>query len=107
MHKSISVQLTSVFSPLCQTLISEYNQEPFTENDNKLLNDCSELFIIRLQNDVIAYATFDLIDSTYVHVNSLYVRRVIKDIPLTEYWLSRQLKSFFHENLYLYFLQAS
>ena len=107
MHKSLSVQLTSIFSPLCQTLMCEDNKEELMENHKKLQNNCTELFIIRFQNNVIAYATFDVIDEVHIRINSLCFRAVVKDIPLTEYWLSRQLKSFFCEKCYRYFLQAS
>ena len=107
MHKSVTIQLTSIFSPLCQTLICEYNKEHLMENHKKLLNNYTELFIIRLHNNVIAYATFDVIDEVHIRINSLCFRAVIKDTSLTEYWLSRQLKSFFLKNGYRNFLQAS
>lgn len=107
MHKNLSVELSSIFSPLCQTLICEYNQEQLMGNENKRLNDCTELFIIRLRNSVIAYATFDVISGTDIQINSLYFRSLIRDVQLTEYWLSRQLRSFFSENIYQNFLQAS
>lgn len=55
------------------------------ESDKKVLNNCTELFIIYLRNNVIAYSTFDLINE--MHINSLCFISVIK-IIFSEKWLS-------------------
>lgn len=106
MHKIINVKLTSVFSPIWQTLLQEDDQRLKAQSKDKCLNNCTELLIIRLDGTIIGYATFDLVDDIYVNVNSLHFREIIKDHALGEYWLSRQLKRHLRKNTYHHFLLA-
>ncbi|HEY5714857.1 MAG TPA: hypothetical protein VIS54_00435 [Psychromonas sp.] len=102
MHKIINVKLTSIFSPLCQTLLNETAQQQTTEFDNK----CTELLVIRLDGTIIAYATFKVTNETDVSINSLHFRSIVKDHTLAEFWLSRHLKRYLRKNTYLNFLIA-
>ncbi|MFT7054360.1 MAG: hypothetical protein ACJAU1_001922 [Psychromonas sp.] len=103
MHKIINVKLTSIFAPICQTLIQESAQRLKIQSKYKYLDKCTELLIIRLDGTIIGYGTFDLIDDIYVQINSLHFREIIKDHALGEYWLSRQLKRHLRKNTYLNF----
>jgi len=103
MHKIINVKLTSVFSPICQTLLQEDAQRIKTQSQYKCLNNCTELLIIRLDGTIIGYATFDVVDYVYVSINTLHFRAIIKDHALGEYWLSRQLKRHLRKHTYLNF----
>ncbi len=107
MHKIIDVKLTSVFSPICQTLIHENMPQHTIQSKDEWLDNCTELLIIRLDGTVIGYGTFDVIDDINVSINSLHFRSIIKDHMLGEYWLSRQLKRYLRNNNYLNFLLAS
>ena len=107
MHKIIDVKLTSIFSPVCQTLIHENTQQQVTQSKGEWLNNCAELLVIRLDGTVIAYGTFEIVDDINISVNSLHFRDIIKDHTLGEYWLSRQLKRYLRNNTYLNFLLAS
>ncbi|MGB5444722.1 MAG: hypothetical protein WBM99_04370 [Psychromonas sp.] len=102
MHKIIDVKLTSICSPICQTLLNETAQQQTVEIDRK----CTELFVIRLDGTIIAYATFKVTDFTDVSIDSLYFRSMIKDHTLAEFWLSRYLKRYVGKNAYLNFLIA-
>ncbi|MFT6927354.1 MAG: hypothetical protein ACJAZP_002987 [Psychromonas sp.] len=101
MHKIINVKLTSIFSPICQTLLQEDDQKLKTQIQDKDLNNGTELLLIRLDGTIIGYATFDLVDHIYVHINSIHFRKMIKDHALAEYWLSRQLKRHLRKNTYI------
>jgi len=101
MHKIIDVKLTSVLSPVCQTLICENAQRQITQSNDKWLDNCMELLVIRLDGIVIGYGTFEVIDDINISVNSLHFRDIIKDHTLGEYWLSRQLKRHLRNNTYL------
>lgn len=103
MHKIINVKLTSIFSPICQTLIQESTQRLKTQSQDKSLDKCTELLIFRLDGTIIGYGTFDLVDDIYVQINSLHFRDIIKDHTLGEFWLSRQLKRHLRKNTYLNF----
>jgi hypothetical protein len=107
MHKIINVKLTSIFSPICQTLLQEDAQKLKTQSDNNPPENCTELLIIRLGGTIIGYATFDLVDDIYVNINSLNFREIVKDHSLVEYWFSRQLKRHLRNNTYINFLLAS
>lgn len=107
MHKILNVKLTSIFSPICQTLLQEGDQKIKTQSEDNYLDNCTELLIIRLDGTIIGYSTFDIIDDIYVQINSLYFRKIVKDHSLGEYWLSRQLKRHLRNNTYLNFLLAS
>ncbi|HEY7867004.1 MAG TPA: hypothetical protein VIC51_13515 [Psychromonas sp.] len=106
MHKIINVKLTSIFSPICQTLLQEDAQKFKIHSKDKCLDNCTELLIIRLDGTIIGYGTFDLVDDTYVNINSLHFREIVKDHALGEYWLSRQLKRHLRKNTYLNFQLA-
>jgi len=106
MHKIINVKLTSIFSPICQTLIHEDAQKIKTQSQDKCLKNCTELLIIRLDGTIIGYATFDVVDYVHVNINSLHFRAIIKDHALGEYWLSRQLKRHLRKNTYFNFKLA-
>lgn len=107
MHKIINVKLTSIFSPICQTLLQEDAQRLKTQPENKDPDNSTELLIIRLDGTIIGYATFDIVDDIYVNINSLHFRKIVKDHSLGEYWLSRQLKRHLTKNTYINFLLAS
>lgn len=102
MHKIIDIKLTSIFSPICQTLLNETAQQQAVELDNK----CTELFVIRLDGTIIAFATFKVNDFTDVSIDSLYFRNILKDHNFAEFWLSRYLKRNVGKNAYLNYLIA-
>jgi hypothetical protein len=107
MHKVIDVKLTSIFSPICQTLIHESIQNQLDESKKLLLDKSTELLIIRLDGTVIGYALFELINGEEVVLNSIHFRSVIKDHTLGEYWFSRLLKRRLKNSSYNQFLLAS
>ena len=107
MHKVIDVKLTSIFSPICQTLIYESVQNQLGEPINELLDNCTELLIIRLDNTIIGYAVFELINGEELVLDSIHFRSVIKDHTLGEYWCSRLLNRHLKNSSYNQFLLAS
>lgn len=107
MHKIVDVKLTSVFSPLCQTLIHETVDNQLDELKKTLLEKSSELLIIRLDNTVIGYALFELINGEELVIDSMHFRSLVKDHTLGEYWLSRLLKRRLKNSSYNQFLLAS
>ena len=107
MHKVIDVKLTSIFSPVCQTLIHESVHSEFGESAQELLNNSNELLVIRLDNTVVGYAIFDLLKDEELVLDSIYFRSIIKDHMLGEYWLTRLLKRRLKNNTYHQFLLAS
>lgn len=107
MHKIIDIKLTSIFSPVCQTLIHENAKQQGTKSKNNHLDNCSELLIVRLDGTVIAFSTFEVINEIKVHVKSLHFRNIVKDHSLAEYWLSRYLKRYLRKNSYLHFMLSS
>ncbi|WP_372880222.1 hypothetical protein [Psychromonas sp.] len=102
MRNIIDIKLTSIFSPICQTLLNETAQQRTGEFDNK----CTELFVIRLDGTIIAYATFKVTDFTDVSIDSLYFRNILKDHDFADFWLSRYLKRHVGKNTYLNYLMA-
>ena len=104
MNKIIGVKLTSVFSPICQTLIYETLCQ---KSAPAWLDSCTELLVVRLDGVVIAYGTFNVVDDINISINSLHFRNIIKDHSLAEYWLSRQLKRHLRNTPYLKFLLSS
>ncbi|GLS92278.1 hypothetical protein GCM10007916_33480 [Psychromonas marina] len=107
MHKVIDIKLTSVFSPICQTLIHESLQNQLDESTHKLLDKSSDLLIIRQDNTVIGYALLELTGTDELSLNSLYFRSIVKDHSLGEYWLSRLVKRQLKNSRYNQFLLAS
>ncbi len=107
MHKVIDVKLTSIFSPVCQTLIHESLQNQLDESKQALLDSSTELLIIRLDKTVIGYALFELTHHGELVLNSIHFRSIIKDHTLGEYWLSRLLKRHLKNSSYNQFLLAS
>ncbi|ABM05382.1 hypothetical protein Ping_3707 [Psychromonas ingrahamii 37] len=107
MHKIINVKLTSIFSPICQTLLQEDAKRIKTQSEDQDTDNRTELLIIRLDGTIIGYATFDVIDDIHVNINSLHFRKIVKDHSLGEYWLSRQLNRYLRNNTYINFLLAS
>jgi hypothetical protein len=107
MHKVIDVKLTSIFSPICQTLIHEIIQLQEKKSRVKWLDCCTELLVVRLDGVLVGFVTFDVIDDIHIAVNSLHFRNIIKDHSLAEYWLSRYLKRYLRKNTYMHFLLAS
>lgn len=105
MNKNIDAKVTSIFSPLCQTLLNE--TALLNEVERASLETNSELLVIRLEGVVIGYTTFDVIDSFDMRINNIYFRSIIKDHNLAEYWLSRQLKRYLRNNSYHSSLLAS
>lgn len=98
MNKIIDITATSIFSPLCQTLINETTIQQRCELT--AIDGASELLIIRLDGVVIAYTTFTVVDNLDIEINDIHFRSIIKDQTLAEYWLSRQLKRFLRNNTY-------
>ena len=107
MHKAVDVKMTSIFSPICQTLIHETPRQQDAQSENDWLESCTELLIVRLDGTVIAYATFEVIDNIHVSVKSLHFRSIIKDRSLAEFWVSRHLKRYLRKNSYMQFLLMS
>lgn len=107
MNKAIDVKLTSISSPICQTLIHESIRNQLDESKRALLDNSDELLIIRLDNTVIGYALFDLIDGDELQIESIHFRDVIKDHTLGEYCFSRLVKRRLKNSSYNQFLLAS
>ncbi len=72
-----------------------------------VFDDCSELLVVRLDGSVIACGTFDVIDDEKIEIEKLFFRQTIKNMTLTEYWLTRVLKRQIENNTYLQFLLDS
>lgn len=107
MHKVIDVKLTSISSPICQALICENVQNQLDKSKQVLLDNINELLIIRLDNTVIGYALFDLIDGEELILDSVHFRSIIKDHTLSEYCFTRFLKRRLKNSSYNQFLLAS
>jgi hypothetical protein len=103
MHKIVKINLTSIFSPICQTLLNEQLAVQQQSSSN-LLGNCFELLVIRLQGTVIAFCTCKVIDARNVQINAMYFRNVLKDHEFAKYWLSRFLKKHLHNKNNLSFL---
>ena len=104
MSKNIDIRLTSVCSPTCQTLIYENAFINTLQSKDCLLDNCSELLIIRLKGTVIAFSTFDVIDGIHINVHSLYFRNILKDPAFAEFWLTRYLNRYLRKKSYMQFL---
>jgi hypothetical protein len=104
MHKVIDVKLTSIVSPICQTLIHEMTQQQGKKCQIEWLNKCTELLVVRLDGVLVGFVTFDVIDDIHIAVNSLHFRNLIKDHSLAEFWLSRYLKRYLRKNSYMHLL---
>jgi len=102
MHNAIDVKLTSIFSPTCQALIHE-NKSDVTQH---LLDNSSELLIIRLDNTIIGYASLKSLNDEQV-LDSIYFRNVIKDHILGEQWFTNLLKHHLENDGHNSFLLAS
>jgi hypothetical protein len=107
MPKIIDVKLTSIFSPVCQTLINENSKQQETKSIDESLANCTELLIIRLDGSVIAFGTFEVINEIRVHIKSLHFRNIVKDHSFAEFWLSRYLKRFLRKTSYLHFMLSA
>lgn len=107
MRKVIDMKLTSIFSPVCQALIHETQQHYLNESTQALLDKSAELLIIRLDNTVIGYALFELVNGGELILNFIHFRSIIKDHTLGEYWFSRLLKRYLKNNSYNQLLLAS
>lgn len=107
MHKVIDIRLTSVLSPICQTLIHESLQNKSDQSTCKLLSNSRDLLVVRQDNTVIGYALFELTDTDELALSSVYFRSIVKDHSLGEYWLSRLLKRHLKNSSYHQFLLAS
>jgi len=106
MHKSIDVKLTSIFSPIAQTLIHENILDEYGNSKKVLLGNSNELLIIRLHHRVIGYALFELIDDELV-LGGIHFRSVFKNNTLGAYWFARLLKRRLKNCSYNQFLLAS
>jgi len=103
MHKIVKINLTSIFSPICQTLLNEQLslQQQQQQSSSDLLENCFELLVIRLQGTVIAFCTCKVIDGRNVQVNTMHFRNIIKDHEFAKYWLSRLLKKqLYNKNIF-------
>jgi hypothetical protein len=100
MHKIIDIKMTSVFSPICQTLIYENTLQYSKTYEDECLSNCRELLVVRLDGTVIAYCTFKVINNIQVVVRSLHFRNIIKDHAFAEFWLLRYLKRYLHKKSY-------
>ena len=107
MHKVIDVKLTSIYSPICQTLIHESVQNQRDQSQQTLLDNSTELLVIRMDNTVIGYALFQLANDDKLVVDSIHFRSVIKDHSLCEYWCSRLLNRRLKKSSYNQLLLAS
>lgn len=107
MHKVIDIKLTSIFSPICQTLIQEIQQNQLDKSSYELLHKSRDLLVIRQDNTVIGFALLELTENDELALNSLYFRNIVKDHSLGEYWLSRLLKRQLKSCPYNPFLLAS
>lgn len=105
MNKNIDAKVTSIFSPLCQTLLSETAW--LNDIERSSIETSAELLVIRLNGVVIGYTTFDVVNRLDMRINNIYFRSIIKDHNLAEYWLSRQLKRYLRNNSYHSSLLAS
>jgi hypothetical protein len=104
MHKTIDIKMTSIFSPICQTLIHEDTCQYTINSSDVCLNNCKELLVVRLDSTVIAFGTFEVINDIHISVSSLHFRNIIKDHALSEFWLRRYLKRYLHKKTYLQLL---
>jgi hypothetical protein len=91
MSKNIDLKITSIFSPICQTLIHETVPSQLSESIQKLLKTSKELLIIRLNNTVIGYALFKLVNDVDFVLDSIHFRSLIKNHSIGEYCFSRLL----------------
>lgn len=107
MSKLIDLKLTSIFSPICQTLIHETDKSKLSESNQKLINNCEELLVIRFDRTVIGYANFELIDGQELILGPIHFRSTMKDRALGEYWISRLIKRRLKNITYNQFLLAS
>jgi hypothetical protein len=107
MRKNIDVKLTSISSPICQALIHETVQNQLSESKQILLDNSTELLIIRLDNTVIGYALFELTNDQELILDFFHFRGVIKDHTLGEYCLCRLLKRRLKHSNYNQFLLTS
>ncbi|HEY5715092.1 MAG TPA: hypothetical protein VIS54_01650 [Psychromonas sp.] len=92
MHKTIEITVCSKFSPTCQVLINEVLNGQEKQSKSELLNNCSELLVVRLRGAVIAFCTFDFISGENVVLGALHLRVVLEKRELIHYWLPRLLK---------------
>lgn len=100
MHKFVTINFTSIFSPISQTLLNEQLAIQHQSSKN-LLENCFELLVIRLQGTVIAFCTCKVIDDRNVKVSDMYFRNVLKDHEFAKYWLSRLLKKqLYNKNIF-------
>lgn len=104
MHKLVKVNLTSIFSPICQALINENSIIQEITPSTSALKDCVELLVIRLQGTVIAFCSFTVVEGYRLQVNSIHYRKANKDHELAAYWLSRSLQKYLSNKIYLQFL---
>jgi len=107
MQKVIDVKLTSIFSPVCQALIYENSHNVLNESTRKLLDNNSELLVIRLDSTVIGYASVKSLEDDEQVLDAICFRSIIKDHALGEYWLTRLLKRHLKNNNDKPFLLAS
>ena len=92
MHEIVKIKLTSIFSPICQTLLNEQLSLQQQQSSSDLFENSFELLVIRLQGTVIAFCTCKVIDARNVQISTMHFRNVIKDHEFAKYWLSRLLK---------------
>jgi len=107
MHKAIDVKLTSIFSPTCQALIHESSLNQIEGSAQKLLDNSSELLVIRLENTVIGYASLKSMGGGEQALDSIYFRNTIKDHILGEQWFTSLVKRHLENNSHNTFLLAS
>ena len=106
MHKSIDVKLTSIFSPIAQTLIHENILDEYGESKKVLLGNSNELLIFRRHHTVIGYASFELVDEELI-LGDVHFRSIFKNNTLGAYWFVRLLKRRLKNCSYNQFLLAS
>lgn len=107
MHKTIDLKITSIFSPICQTLIHETMQSKLSESIQNLIKNSKELLVIRLNNTVIGYALFELINGVEFVLDSIHFRSMIKNNTIGEYCFSRLLTRRLKNTNYKQLLLAS
>ena len=105
--KNIDIKLLPISSPTCQVLIQEQVALQKNIQLDDFIADCKELLVIRINDKLVSYGTFDLFDGQIMRMNSLHFRDVFKDHTLAQYWLSRRIKRELKKKCYLNFLIAS
>lgn len=105
--KKVEISLLPISSPTCQVLIQEQLALQNNTKCQDFLVKCKELLVIRVEQSLVAYGTFDLYDGQIMRVNSLHFRDILSNHVVAQYWLSRYVKRKLEKQCYFNFLIAS